>query len=42
MLNETECVLMYALLSDILANDCRICLKPHPADKCDYSKVFKE
>lgn len=41
MLENDECVLLYALLCDIFAKDCNVFLKPHPADKTDYSYVFK-
>ena len=41
LLNMDDCVLLYALLSDFFASDCNIYLKPHPADKCTYNKVFK-
>lgn len=42
MLQQDDCVLMYALLCDFFARDCEIYLKPHPADKCIYENVFKE
>lgn len=42
MLEQENCILMYSLLCDIFAKDCRIYLKPHPADKCEYDKVFKK
>ena len=42
MLENDECVLLYALLCDILAKECNVFLKPHPADKADYSNVFKK
>lgn len=42
MLNQEECILMYALLCDFFAKDCKIYLKPHPADKCKYDEVFRE
>lgn len=41
MLSEDDCILLYALLCDFFANDCKIYLKPHPADKCNYNNVFK-
>lgn len=41
MLQQDDCVLMYALLCDFFAKDCAIYLKPHPADKCKYDNVFK-
>lgn len=41
LLNMDDCVLLYALLSDFFVSDCKIYLKPHPADKCEYNKVFK-
>lgn len=41
MLNEEECIQLYLLLTDIFAKDCKIYLKPHPADNCNYNKVFK-
>lgn len=41
MLDEEDCKLLYALLSDIFAKNCNIYLKPHPADKCNYNDVFK-
>lgn len=42
MLQQDDCVLMYALLCDFFARDCEIYLKPHPADKCIYDNVFQE
>lgn len=40
MLEPESCILMYSLLCDFFAKDCKIFLKPHPADKCEYYKVF--
>lgn len=42
LLNTDDCILLYALLSDFFAADCDIYLKPHPADKCEYNKVFEK
>ena len=41
MLQQDDCILMYALLCDFFSRDCEIYLKPHPADKCVYDNVFK-
>ena len=41
MLENDECVLLYALLCDIFAKDCKVFLKPHPADKAEYCNVFE-
>ncbi len=40
MLDDNECILLYALLADFFAPDCEIYLKPHPADKSEYIKLF--
>lgn len=40
MLTEEENILLYALLADFFASDCNIYLKPHPADKSEYIKMF--
>lgn len=42
MLEQENCILMYSLLCDFLAKNSRIYLKPHPADKCEYNKVFEK
>ena len=40
MLSENDCIRLYKLLSEIFAKNYKIYLKPHPADKCDYSTEF--
>lgn len=42
MLEQENCILLYSILCDLFARNHRIYLKPHPADKCEYSNVFKE
>lgn len=41
LLEPEKCVLLYSLLCDIFAPNCKVYLKPHPADKCEYENVFK-